>query len=768
MKSSNLGYPRIGEQREWKKNLEAFWAGKIDEESFLANMDEIRLKGLIKQKDAGLDIIPINDFTFYDHMLDLSHMFNLIPDRYQDIQSRLDTYFSMARGNDSAVASEMTKWFNTNYHYIIPEWNGATLSLVENKPLDAYKKAKKLAGIEGKPVMVGPYTFLSLSKGYNHDQFGQLLNDLAKLYGQVLEELEQEGVKWVQIDEPAFVTHLTEDQIELVENVYHQLHNAAPSVRIMLQTYFDSVEHYESVVSLPVQGIGLDFVHGKKRNLECLQQFGFPQDKVLSAGIIDGRNIWKSDLTEKKKEIDYLLQFVSNDRLWITPSCSLLHVPVTLTYETNIDPTLKGALAFADEKLGEITGLVQSFSNGDEQRNTLFDRASEAIAALNNSPFRNRQDVQSALEAIKEEDFHRSHPYQERKMIQGDFWKLPLFPTTTIGSFPQSPDIRRARRKFKTGIMNEIEYETFIQSQIKRWVDIQEKMDLDVLVHGEFERNDMVEYFGEKLGGFAFSQNAWVQSYGSRCVKPPIIYGDIAFIEPMTVKESVFAQSLTKKPMKGMLTGPVTILNWSFVRDDISRKQVCYQIALALKQEVESLETHNIRMIQVDEPALREGLPLKKGDWKEYLDWSVRAFLLTTGSVQPATQIHTHMCYCDFNSFMDVISALDADIISIETSRSHGDLLLSKQLQGYDKGIGLGVYDIHSPRVPSVEEIVEIIVQYKRTIKNDQIWINPDCGLKTRKEEETIASLTHMVEATKIIRTERDVKELCQKLKQKN
>lgn len=755
LKSSSLGYPRIGEYREWKKTLEQYWAGKIDEQTFLQINEDIVLANLQKQKEKGIDLIAVNDFTYYDHMLDTATMFGLVPERYgaNEDHISLDTYFAIARGNDIAVAAEMTKWFNTNYHYIIPEINSSKLRLVENKPLKAYQKAKEKLGIEGKPVLVGPYTFLKLSKGYDVKQLPSLILQLVPLYQQILIELQTAGVKWVQMDEPSLVKFVSEDEMKTVRYIYEKLNEVTPSLNIMLQTYFDSVDHYEEVVSLPVQGIGLDFVHGLNGNYNNLMSQGFPPDKVLGVGIIDGRNIWKADLFSKKQTVEQILKKVEKKNVWIQSSCSLLHVPITTANEPTLNTGLKGALAFADEKLDEVRILTASFIEESETVNAVFRQSKRFLSELNESEERNRVDVNEAVATINEQDFHRNESFTERKAIQRDYWKLPQYPTTTIGSFPQTAEVRKARRQYKNGSLSERNYDLFINSQIEKWIILQEEIGLDVLVHGEFERNDMVEYFGEKLAGFAFSTNGWVQSYGSRCVKPPIIYGDIAFVEPMTLKESLYAQSLTKKPVKGMLTGPVTILNWSFVRDDVPRKVVCYQLAIALKQEVEILEKNGIRMIQVDEPALREGLPLKQEDWKNYLKWSIESFLLTTSSVLASTQIHTHMCYCDFNNFMDVISRLDADIISIETSRSHGELLQSAQLRTYDKGIGLGVYDIHSPRVPSLGEMEEIIVQYSKIINNDQIWVNPDCGLKTRKEEETIESLKNMVQATKRVRS---------------
>jgi 5-methyltetrahydropteroyltriglutamate--homocysteine methyltransferase len=754
IKSSHLGYPRIGERREWKKALEAFWAGKIEETDFLEQMEKIHLSLLQKQKEKGIDLIPVGDFTFYDHMLDMAVMFGMIPKRFKHKSGvvPLQTYFSMARGNQSAVACEMTKWFNTNYHYIVPEYEGAKLTLTENKPLNAYREAKEKLGIEGKPVLVGPYTFIKLSKGYVRTQLPAFILQLVPLYVQILQELEKEGVEWVQLDEPILVASITKDEMETVAYIYKQLHEAAPNLRIMLQTYFDSVEWYSELMNLPVQGIGLDFVHGLEENLQHLKTIGFPHDKVLGVGIVDGRNVWCSNLHEKMDLVKTITNFVPEDRLWLQPSCSLLHVPVTTKYETKLEPELKNALAFADEKLDEIITLVKGFYNSESTVDEAFANNETTLNRLAESKARNRSEVQQSVNQIQAHHLHRNLPFKERHKKQQILHEHPLLPTTTIGSFPQTSEVRQARQKWKKGEWTTERYDEFIKQQIKKWIDIQEEIGLDVLVHGEFERTDMVEFFGEKLGGFAFTQNGWVQSYGSRCVRPPIIFGDVEFLEPMTVKESVYAQSLTNKPVKGVITGPVTILNWSFVRDDLARKTVAYQIALALRKEVESLEAAGINMIQVDEPALGEGLPLKKAAWNDYLDWAVKAFRLTTSSVKDTTQIHTHMCYCEFQDFIDSISDLDADVISIETSRSHGELVSSFTDHAYNKGIGLGVYDIHSPRIPSVEEITKMIERGLDVLEPNLFWINPDCGLKTRGVEETIASLKNMVAAAKIAR----------------
>ncbi|MFD0869585.1 5-methyltetrahydropteroyltriglutamate--homocysteine S-methyltransferase [Paenibacillus residui] len=748
--SGNLGYPRIGENREWKKQLEAYWGGKLEQEELLASMKEIRLNHLRKQREAGLDWIPVADFTLYDTMLDTAAMFGLVPDRfdYTGGPVPLETYFAMARGNRSAAACEMTKWFTTNYHYIVPEFGERTPSLVDNRILALYKEAKEELGIEGRPVLIGPYTFLKLSKGYDRTRFQEVMQSLLPAYAQLLQELEQEGVQWLQMDEPALVMSVTDEEMQAVRDSYHYLHSAAPRLKLLLQTYFDSAERYSELVALPVQAIGLDLVSGRTRHLDALEQYGFPEDKLLAAGVVDGRNIWRTDLDDRLQLLESIARKVPYERMIIQPSCSLMHVPISLAAETALPPELRNALAFADEKLEEIALLAKAICLGAEQEEvkTRLQASREALRALKASPLRAARAGQPA-EAILAAKTRT--PFAERRKEQQKAFNLPLLPTTTIGSFPQTAEVRRGRRLWRKGEWTKEQYDRFIREQIREWIAIQEEIGLDVLVHGEFERTDMVEFFGEKLAGFAFTVNGWVQSYGSRCVKPPIIWGNVDFEAPMTVEETVYAQSLTSKPVKGMLTGPVTVLNWSFVRDDIPRKEVAEQLALALRREVESLEQAGIRMIQVDEPALREGLPLKEEDREEYLEWAVGAFRLATSGVKDSTQIHTHMCYCEFSDLIDAIRQLDADVISIETSRSHGELLEAFETDTYDKGIGLGVYDIHSPRVPSVDEMTGLIEKALRVLPASLFWINPDCGLKTRAKEETVQSLKHMVQAAR-------------------
>lgn len=717
-KSSVLGYPRIGADREWKKALEAFWAGKLEESEFHKQLREIRLNHLRKQQESGIDLIAVNDFSYYDHILDTATMFGIVPKRfpYEGGIVPLSVYYGIARGTKDATASEMTKWFNTNYHYIVPELDGAVPVLTENRPLAAYREAKEKLGIEGKPIIVGPLTFLKLSKGYQASETDAWLDKLLPLYVQILRELAHEGVQWVQIDEPILVTKLSEADLERLNTIYETFAASAPGLNIMLQTYFESVENYQDIIQLPVSGIGLDLVHGYKGNLQAIQQSGFPANKVLGAGIIDGRGIWKASLREKLSQLEELTKYVAAERLIVQSSCSLLHVPVTVSKETKLQPELKDALAFADEKLIELDLLTKAISTGAARIANELEHNDLALQALKQSEERNRLDVQRAVAEVSAQNPARSLPFEERHVAQQNKWKLPIFPTTTIGSFPQSAEVRKARQAWRKGDWNNEQYEQFIHEQIDSWIKLQEEIGLDVLVHGEFERTDMVEFFGEKLGGFAFTQFGWVQSYGSRCVKPPVIFGDVAFEQPMTVEETKYAQSKTSRPVKGMLTGPITIMNWSFVREDISREQIAYQLAYALRQEVEALEQAGIGMIQVDEPAVREGLPLKEEDQAEYLAWAVKAFRMTTCTVQPTTQIHTHMCYCEFHDMIDSIEAMDADVISIETSRSHGELIHSFEVNTYKLGIGLGVYDIHSPRVPRVEEMTSMIERALRVL----------------------------------------------------
>ncbi|WP_342562043.1 5-methyltetrahydropteroyltriglutamate--homocysteine S-methyltransferase [Paenibacillus sp. FSL R7-0345] len=752
--TSSLGYPRIGRNREWKKLLEDFWSGKISEKELRSGMSGLQLQHLKTQQHAGIDLIPVGDFTFYDHVLDTAAMFGIIPPRYgyEGGEISLELYFAMARGSAGATACEMTKWFNTNYHYIVPEIGEQTPVLTANKPLAAYRFAKEQAGIEGKPVVLGLYTFLKLSKGFRAADIAAVADRFLPVYIQLLQELQEEGVAWVQIDEAAVVTGLNAEEIKLLEHIYGTIASQVPGLKLLLQTYFEAAEPLEALLKLPVAGLGLDFVHDGGANLDSIRRLGWPEDKWLGAGIIDGRNIWRSDAAAKLELVRQLRNFVPDERLILQPSCSLLHVPVSVQGEDRLKSTVKNAIAFADEKLAELSLIAAAAADGQDSYAAALAENREALSLFRALPERGRKDVAEQAAGLQQLPDSRSLPFAERQKVQREKWQLPLLPTTTIGSFPQTAEVRQARLKWRKGVWSQERYDGFVRQQIADVIAFQEELGLDVLVHGEFERTDMVEFFGEKLAGYLFTKGGWVQSYGSRCVKPPVIYADVAFVEPMTVKESVYAQSLTKLPVKGMLTGPVTILNWSFVRDDLSREAVANQIALALRQEVKALEDAGIEMIQVDEPAIREGLPLKIEDHENYLNWAVRAFRIATNPVKDTTQIHTHMCYSEFNDMIDSISAMDADVISIETSRSHGELIVSFEEQEYDKGIGLGVYDIHSPRVPDTKEMTASIERALRVLDAGQFWINPDCGLKTRGWEETGAALRNMVEAAVQVR----------------
>ena len=752
--STAIGYPYIGGNREWKRCVESFWKGQKSEEEFIFEMKTIRLSHLKHQQTLGLDILTVGDFTFYDRMLDLATMFGLIPARYKWTGEKVDltTYYAMARGANNVVASEMTKWFNTNYHYIVPEYESQPLELTQNYILDYFLEAKFELGLITKPTIIGPYSFVQLSKGYDSISKASFILRLLPLYAQVLQQLVDAGAEWIQVEEPALVLSLAPEDIKLVQQIYKQLAEEVPEAKLMLQTYFEGLSAYEELIQLPVAGVGLDFIHGADENMSSLRKYGFPQDKVIGIGIINGRDIWRANLAEKAMMTKAILSLSGVNEAWVQSSCSLQHVPVTTKSEKKLESTLLNALSFADEKIVELTHITSFVSDESWSGKKSVSQSILAIQALEQHETRKNPRVKELSLQVKPEHFTRPMPYKERQPLQQAALQLPDFPTTTIGSFPQSDQVKRKRTAWRKKEITDTKYAEFLKSETARWIQIQEEIGLDVFVHGEFERTDMVEFFGEKLKGFAFTEKAWVVSYGSRCVKPPIIYGDVEWTSPMTVKEVVNAQQLTAKYVKGMLTGPVTILNWSFVRDDLSREHVAKQIALALKEEVQALENAGIAIIQVDEPALREGLPLRKEDWNEYLSWAVNAFKLATSRVRNETQIHTHMCYCEFNNFLETIRALDADVISIETSRSHGELIQSLKQNPYELGIGLGVYDIHSPRVPSVEEIDSILKDSLEIISKEQFWVNPDCGLKTRHEDETIFSLKNMVTAARKLR----------------
>lgn len=738
VKVSNLGYPRLGENREWKKLIELYWAGDILQEELRAQAKDLRLEFLKKQADAGHDFIPVGDFSLYDHILDLSVQFGVIPKRFAKEEINLDLYFAIARGNKDNVASSMKKWFNTNYHYIVPEWSGVKPQLTNTRLLDLYLEAKEVVGDKAKPVITGPITYVALSSEVG--DFTVAVKKLLPLYKQVFVELVEAGATYIQVDEPIFVTDEGADLLEAAKDVYAYFAKEVPEAKLIFQTYFEALIDPKDLSELPVAAFGLDFVHGLDENLEAIEA-GYFTDKDVFAGVVDGRNIWATDFVKTSALLEKIQANVKT--LVVQPSCSLLHVPVTTKNETELEPVLKNGLAFADEKLQELKLLSQRL---DGEESDVYKQHVVDFDALQAADFRN-----VTLENLDDVATERVD-YKVRRQVQQEKLGLPILPTTTIGSFPQSPEVRRTRLAWKRGNISDVEYEDFIKSEIARWIQIQEDLDIDVLVHGEFERVDMVEFFGQKLAGFTTTKLGWVQSYGSRAVKPPIIYGDVKHIQPLTVQETVYAQSLTDRPVKGMLTGPITITNWSFERSDISRADLFNQIGLAIKDEIKLLEDAGIAIIQVDEAALREGLPLRKSKQQAYLDDAVHAFHVATSSVKEETQIHTHMCYSKFNEIIDSIRALDADVISIETSRSHGDVIESFETAVYPLGIGLGVYDIHSSRVPTKEEVIANIERPLRQLSLEQFWVNPDCGLKTRREPETVAALEVLVAATKEVR----------------
>ncbi|GLQ08789.1 5-methyltetrahydropteroyltriglutamate--homocysteine methyltransferase [Devosia yakushimensis] len=750
-KSANLGFPRIGAHRELKKALEAYWKGETTAAALLATGTELRARHWQLQQQAGIDIIPSNDFSFYDHVLDTTAMLGAIPPRFAGIEDPLARYFAMARGTADAPAMEMTKWFDTNYHYIVPELHeGQNFRLSTSKVLDEYREAKAL-GIDTRPVLVGPVTWLSLGKA-KQDGFDPLtlLDAVLPVYAELLAALKAEGAGWVQIDEPILALDLTEAQRAALRQAYHALHASAPS--IMLTTYFGALlDNTALAVDLPVAGLHVDLVRAPEQLVPLLKVL--PADKVLSIGLIDGRNIWRADLDRQLALATRAWDSVGPDRLVIAPSCSLLHSPVDLDGETELDDELRSWLAFARQKLSEIAALTLGIQRGRGAARDAFDASAAAIRSHRQSPRIHQPEVKARTRTSI--DLNRGNAFPTRRTAQRQRFNLPAFPTTTIGSFPQTAAIREQRAAFKKARIAEADYETFLEAETEKAIRIQERIGLDVLVHGEFERNDMVEYFGEQLDGFAFTRNGWVQSYGSRFVKPPVIYGDVSRPAPMTVRWSAYAASLTDRPMKGMLTGPVTILQWSFVRVDQPRAETCRQIALAIRDEVLDLEAAGIGMIQIDEPALREGLPLRRRDWEAYLRWAVDCFRITASGVADQTQIHTHMCYAEFNDIMPAIAEMDADVISIETSRSDMELLRAFLDFRYPNEIGPGVWDIHSPRVPGQDEMELLLRKAAEGIAADQLWVNPDCGLKTRGWPEVESALTNLVATARSLRGEK-------------
>ena len=747
------GFPRIGEQRELKKALESYWSGQSDIGELYDVAATLKARHWRYQQDAGIGYISCNDFSLYDTMLDTIVMLGAVPKRFQGLEGDA-LYFAMARGNDRAVAMEMTKWFNTNYHYIVPELHGdMRFTLNADKIVAEYREAKA-QGITPKINIIGPLTFLGLSKRIDRAESFALFGKILPIYEELLQTIsELDAHLTVQIDEPIFVTELEPKILSLIKPCYDALSRAADNVDIVVATYFEhAVEATKILLATPVWGVMLDFVHGA-RNREILPSFG-RSDKHLIAGVIDGRNIWKCDMDATVELLETIAKDIPKERIIVSTSCSLLHVPYTLRYETKLNSEIKHWLSFALEKLEEVRLVAKRFFGDalDADERALLEANRAAIAARRNSPRIHDEAVADRIKRIAK--WERDEAFESRIEKQHARFGYKPLTTTTIGSFPQTPEIRKARREYKQGFIDEATYVKAMQAYIDRCVAFQEACGLEVLVHGEPERNDMVEYFAEQLKGFAFSQNGWVQSYGSRCVKPPVIYGDVSRPAPMTVSWMTYAQSKTSRPMKGMLTGPVTILNWSFVRDDIPRSEVSKQIALAICDEVEDLQQAGIGMIQVDEAAFKEGYPLRKSDIAEYEAWAVRDFKLAVSSAKPETQIHTHMCYSDFNDIIGTIEAMDADVISIETARSGNALLKIFAQTGYKQEIGPGVYDIHSPRVPSIEEIVAQIRALLEVLPAKQLWINPDCGLKTRKWEEVEPALRHMVEAVRIVREE--------------
>ena len=745
-----LGFPRIGLRRELKKALESYWAGDSTQQALLATGRELRARHWQQQKEAGVDLLPVGDFTWYDHVLTTSLLLGNVPARHQNKEGTvdLDTLFRVGRGRaptgEPAAAAEMTKWFNTNYHYIVPEFTqGQTFTLTWTQLLDEVDEALAL-GHNIKPVLLGPVTYLWLGKvkGEPFERLS-LLEAILPVYQQVLAELAKRGIEWVQIDEPALVLELPQAWREAFQPAYDALQGHC---RLLLTTYFDSIgQNIDLIRALPVQGLHVDLVHGRDDIQQLNQQL--PASWLLSLGVINGRNVWRADLSRWFSRLQPLIK--ERAQVWIGSSCSLLHSPIDLSVETRLDDEVKSWFAFALQKCAELSLLSQALNNNDA---AALDVWSAPVRARAHSRRVHNAVVGQRLEAITPQHSERQSAYPERAVLQRQRFNLPAWPTTTIGSFPQTTEIRGLRLDFKQGRLDSNHYRTGIAEHIKQAITEQERLGLDVLVHGEAERNDMVEYFGEHLDGFVFTQNGWVQSYGSRCVKPPVIIGDVSRPEAITVEWALYAQSLTDKPVKGMLTGPVTILCWSFPREDVSRETIAKQIALALRDEVEDLEKAGIGIIQIDEPALREGLPLHQSEWAAYLNWAVEAFRLNASVARDETQIHTHMCYCEFNDIMDAIAALDADVITIETSRSDMDLLESFEDFEYPNEIGPGVYDIHSPNVPSVEWIEALLLKAAKRIPEARLWVNPDCGLKTRGWTETRQALANMVTAAKKLR----------------
>ncbi len=749
-----LGFPRIGRQRELKKALEAFWAGRQSADDLRAVAAGLRRTNWEVMRSAGLTSVPVNDFSLYDHVLDAAVMFGVVPPRFAAITDPLARYFAMARGRQDRAAGvdipalEMTKWFDTNYHYIVPELEPEqTFRLDASKILQEVDDARQI-GLDPHPVIPGPVTFLRLSKMAQADDDRtpiDLLPRLLPVYGELLAALAAHGVSWAQIDEPCLVTDLDPGARAAYEQAFSALAGIVARPRLLLTTYFGALgDNLALAIASGFDGLHIDGVRAPEQLDAVLE--ALPSGRVLSLGLVDGRNIWRTDLDAASALLQRAIRARGADLVWSSSSCSLLHVPVDLVQETKLDDELRSWLAFAHQKLDEIVALADTSASAPAAA-ALIDETRVALAARRSSVRTSTPAVRQRLAALASETVNRDRPFAGRSPLQAERLKLPAFPTTTIGSFPQTTAVREARAAWRAGRLSDDAYREFLERETRACIERQEAIGLDVLVHGEFERTDMVEYFGEQLDGFAFTQHGWVQSYGSRCVKPPVLYGDVARPRPMTVAWATFAQSLTSRPMKGMLTGPVTILQWSFVRDDQPRRDTCLQIALALRDEVLDLEAAGIPIVQVDEPAIREGLPLRHADRQAYLDWAVRAFRVATARVAAGTQIHTHMCYAEFGDILAAVAALDADVISVETSRSRMELLSDFVDFAYPNAIGPGVYDIHAPRVPTVDEMVDLLQRATAVLPADRLWVNPDCGLKTRGWPEVEAALHNMVAA---------------------
>ena len=758
----------MGNHRELKKANEQYWANKISHQELQNVAKSIRESNWITQKNAGIELIPCNDFSLYDHVLDMSLMVGAIPSRYYPITQKnkfveTDLYFAMARGYQKEgldiTAMEMTKWFDTNYHYLVPEFKKEqTFSLFSEKVIHEFAEAKRLLEKTPKPVLIGPVSYLLLGKekeaGFNRLE---LLDKLLPVYEQIFNKLSALGADWIQLDEPFLVMDLTETEQHAFNKTYQLLHQKFPNLKFLIATYFECTgNNINTAISLPVQALHIDLKRCPSQLEDLFKTSFLTSETLLSLGLVDGRNIWKNNYEESLTFINKAVKILGVERIMLAPSCSLLHVPCDLSSENNekvLTPEIKNWMAFARQKLEEVVDLKEITISRSASILKLK-KNKEKISDRSLSSTIHKSHIKIQVQNIKQEDSKRKSNFKTRQILQSDALRLPLMPTTTIGSFPQTDEVRTIRSQFRKGDLSSDLYEGFIKGEIKKAITWQEAAGLDVLVHGEYERNDMVEYFGELLEGYVFSENGWVQSYGSRCVKPPIIFGDIERKKPMTVQWTSYAQSLTKKWMKGMLTGPVTILQWSFVRDDQPRKDTCRQLALAIRAEVKDLENAGIRIIQIDEPAIREGLPLRKENWRAYLDWAVECFQISASAVSDETQIHTHMCYAEFNDIIQDIANMDADVITIETSRSQMELLDAFADFNYPNEIGPGLYDIHSPRVPSTEEMVQLLQKALNVLPARNIWVNPDCGLKTRKWPETELAIKNMVAAANEIRSQ--------------